>query len=146
MTAHLHQLRDSRSTDSINTLLIAAAAGQTTKHEEHDLAFSVFEISLLIFLLSCEAPRGFSMALRRRFDFSAVLNLLSQSVESLVTSEIRLCLSLSFSISLSLYLPSPLFSPHPHLCRDFVISFCMTLDRMMEKRPLLDVSLQANPS
>lgn len=79
------------------------------------------------------------MALRRWFDFSAVLLLLFQSVESLVTSEIRseiwLCLSLSFSISLSLYLPSPLFSPHPHLRRDFVISFCMTLDRMMEKGP-----------
>ncbi len=91
---------------------------------------------VLISILSCGARGGFSMALRW-LHFSAVLVLPSQSVESLVTSEIRsevwLCLSLSFSIAL--YLLSPLSPPHPHLRRDFVISFCMTLGQMMEKRP-----------
>lgn len=37
MTAHLHQLRDSRSTDSINTLLIAA--GQTPHNTKSTILF-----------------------------------------------------------------------------------------------------------
>jgi len=49
MTAHLHQLRDSRSTDSINTLLIAAAAvGQTPKNTKSTnyLFFSLLNLPI----------------------------------------------------------------------------------------------------
>lgn len=39
MTAHLHQLRDSRSTDRINTLLIAAAVGQAPQNTKSTILF-----------------------------------------------------------------------------------------------------------